>query len=111
MNIWRTENVRFFFSESVIRNHRGPVWRATTTPLSFLYYFSTSNTIHDFFFYISLTLSLMQGLQTNYALPMNELIMDDCHTVQYRGVVIIFMEHFNSKSPPLTTDSMFSIEN
>lgn len=53
----------------------------------------------------------MQGLQTNYTLPINELIMDDCHTVQYRGVIIIFMEHFNSKSPPLTTDGMFSIEN
>ena len=53
----------------------------------------------------------MQGLQTNYSLPINELIMDDCHTVQYRGVMIIFMEHFYSKSPPLTTDGMFSIEN
>ena len=30
MNIWRTENVRRF-SESVIRNHRGQVWRADTT--------------------------------------------------------------------------------
>ena len=78
------------FSESVIRNHRGPVWRAVTTPLliSFLYYFSTSNTIHAlfclfvclFFFYTSL--SLMQCLWTNYTLPMNELIMDYFHTVQ-----------------------------
>ena len=40
----------------------------------------------------------MQGLQTNYTLPnsINELIMDDCHTVQYRGVIIIFMEHFKA---------------
>ena len=90
MNIWRTENVRCFFSERVIRNHRGPVWRVVTTPLSFLYYFSTSNTIHAFFLkiYISLSLSLMQGLRTNHTLPMNELIV----------------EQFNSKSPPPTTD-------
>ena len=46
----------------------------------------------------------MQGLRTNYTLPMNELIMDDCHTVQYRGVMIIFVEQFNSKSPPPSTD-------
>ena len=40
----------------------------------------------------------MQGLQTNYTLPnsINELSMDDCHTVQYRGVIIIFMEHFKA---------------
>ena len=31
----------------------------------------------------------MQGLRTNYTLPINELIMDNCHTVQYRGVMII----------------------
>ena len=101
--------MRFFFSESVIRNHLAC---NHYTPFV-LYYFSTSNTIHDFFFYISfsLSLSLMQGLQTNYTLPTNEFIMDDCHTVQCRGVMIIFMEHFNSKSPPLTTDGMFSIEN
>ena len=51
-----------------------------------------------FFFYISLSLILMQGLQTNYTLPnsINKLIMDDCHTVQYRGVIIIFMEHFKA---------------
>ena len=61
--------------------------------------------MHFFFFsYISLSLSLLQGLRTNYTLPMNELIMDDCHTVQYRGVMIIFVEQFNSKSPPPTTD-------
>ena len=30
MNIWRTENVRCLL-ENVIRNHRGPVWRADTT--------------------------------------------------------------------------------
>ena len=30
MNTWRAENVRCF-SEGVIRNHRGPVWRANTT--------------------------------------------------------------------------------
>ena len=52
------------------------------------------------FFYISLSLSLslMQGLQTSYTLPnsINELIMDDCHTAQYRGVIIIFMEHFKA---------------
>ena len=30
VNIWRTESVRCF-SESVICNHRGPVWRADTT--------------------------------------------------------------------------------
>ena len=53
----------------------------------------------------------MRGLQTNYTLPTNEFIMDDCHTVQCTGVVIIFVEHLNSKSPPLTTDGMFSIEN
>ena len=29
MNMWRTENVRCF-SESVIRNHRGPGWDADT---------------------------------------------------------------------------------
>ena len=29
MNMWRTENVRCF-SESVIRNHLGPVWDADT---------------------------------------------------------------------------------
>ena len=29
VNMWRTENVRCF-SESVIRNHRGPVWDADT---------------------------------------------------------------------------------
>ena len=46
----------------------------------------------------------MQGLRTNYTLPINELIMDDCHTVQYRGVMIIVVEQFNSKSPPPTTD-------
>ena len=97
------------FSESVIRNHRGPVWRVVTTPVSFLNCFSTSNTIHAFSFFfsyisLSLSLSLMQGLRTNYTLPMNELIMDDCHTVQYRGVMIIFVEQFNSKSPPPTTD-------
>ena len=46
----------------------------------------------------------MQGLRTNYTLPMNELIMDDCHTVQYRGVMIIFVEQFNSKSPSPSTD-------
>ena len=60
--------------------------------------------MHFFFSYISLSLSLLQGLRTNYTLPMNELIMDDCHTVQYRGVMIIFVEQFNSKSPPPTTD-------
>ena len=61
------------------------------TPFFFTYYFAKSNTIHAlfFFFYISLSLSLMQGLRTNYTLPINELIMDDCHTVQYRGVMII----------------------
>ena len=42
----------------------------------------------------------MQGL----ILPMNELIMGDCHTGQYRCVMIIFKEQFNIKSPPLTTD-------
>ena len=46
----------------------------------------------------------MQGLRTNYTLPMNELIMFDCHTVQYRCAMIIFMKQFNIKSPPLTTD-------
>ena len=66
--------------------------------------------MHFLFFFsyislsLSLSLSLMQGLRTNYTLPMNELIMDDCHTVQYRGVMIIFVEQFNSKSPPPTTD-------
>ena len=42
------------FSESVIRNHRGPVWRVVTTPVSFLNCFSTCNTIHafSFFFFI-----------------------------------------------------------
>ena len=79
-----------FFSERVIRNHRGPVWRVVTTALSFLYYFSTSNTIHAFFLKIciSLSLSLMQGLRTNHTLPMNELIV----------------EQFNSKSPSPSTD-------
>ena len=32
MKKWRTENVRYFF-RGVIRSHRGPVWRAVTTPL------------------------------------------------------------------------------
>ena len=87
--MWLTENVRCFFSERVIRNHRGPVWRVVITPLSFFYYFSTNNTIHAFFLiYISLSLSLTQGLRTNHTLPMNELIV----------------EQFNSKSPPPTTD-------
>ena len=78
------------FSESVIHNHRGPVWRAVTTPLSFLYYVSTSNTIHALFIYIYIYIyiSLKQGLRTNHTLPMNELIV----------------EHFKSKSPPPTTD-------
>ena len=43
-----------FFSERVICNHRGPVWRVVTTPLSFLYYFSTSNTIHAYFFFFNI---------------------------------------------------------
>ena len=56
----------------------------------FLYCFSTSNTIHAVFdIYISQSLHLKQGLRTNYTLPMNELILDDCYTVQYRGVMII----------------------
>ena len=78
------------FSESVIRNNRWPVWRAVTTPLSFSHI--TLQKVTPFmhcFFYISLSLSLMQGLRTNYTLPINELTMDDCHTVQYRGVIII----------------------
>ena len=32
----------------------------------------------------------MQGLRTNYTLPMNELIMVDCHSVQNRRAMIIF---------------------
>ena len=58
----------------------------------------------------------MQGLRTNYTFPMG-----DCHTVQYRCVMIIFIEQFNNKSPPLTADgkddhlpwvlTLFSIEN
>ena len=60
--------------------------------------------MHYIYIYISLSLSLKQRLRTNYTLPMNELIMDDCHTVQYRGVMIIFVEQFNSKSPTPTTD-------
>ena len=44
--------------------------------------------MHFFLIYISLSLSLMQGLRTNHTLPMNELIV----------------EQFNSKSPPPTTD-------
>ena len=60
--------------------------------------------MHYIYIYISLSLSLKQRLRTNYTLPMNELIMDDCHTVQSRGVMIIFVEQFNSKSPTRTTD-------
>ena len=87
VNIWRTENVRCF-SESVIRNHRGPVWRAVTTPLLFYITFQRVTRLMHFLKYICLSLSLMQGLRTNHTLPMNELIV----------------EQFNSKSPPPTTD-------
>ena len=53
-------------------------------PLRFLSYFSTSNTIHAFFFMYKLKLKLnARSANKLITLPMNELIMGDCHTVQY----------------------------
>ena len=77
------------FSERVIRNHRGPVWRAVTTPLSFLYYFSTSNTIHAFFIYIYMLKLKLNARSANKSY------------VTYEPIIL---EQFNSKSPPPTTD-------
>ena len=51
----------------------------------------------------------MQGLRTNYTLPMNELIMFDCHTVQYRCAMIIFMKQFNIISHHLSLQTAKTI--